>query len=253
MYSLQGKLALVTGGASDIGRAVCLALAEAGADLVIADAKMLGAQITAEKVRAFRRFTVALQVDLADPDQVVAMMAQIPEELMDRTPDILIYTAPQSEHRALLEHQDAAQWDRDVRGSLTGAYHIIQAVWPIFKEKGWGRVITTSSILADVGSAEQSALVAAQAALVALTRSLALEGAPHGITANTVLMGLISTASYCRLSDDLRERMVARVPLGCAGEPQDVAALVAFLASSAARYITGAAIPVAGGLGLFNV
>jgi len=255
MFSLTGKLALVTGGAGSVGRAICLALAEAGADLVIADVRRLAAENTAEKVRAFRRFALALQVDLADREQVRAMMHEIPAEMMDRTPDILVpvASAALTADRVPLEDPDDARWDRDLAVNLTGVYNVVRAALPILKDKNWGRIVTVSSVLAEVGGSGPASLAATSSALVGLTRSVALEGAPHHVTANIVLPGLIGDEAYYRLEEERRDRMVARVPLGYPGEPRDVAALVAFLASPAARYITGTAISVAGGLGLFNV
>lgn len=253
MFSLEGKLALVTGGAGSIGRAICLALAEAGADLVIVDIKLLGAQITAEKVRAFRRFTLALQVDVTDREQVQAMLQEIPEEMMDRTPDILVNNAAITDTRASLEDLDDAQWDRDVAVNLTGVYNVTKAVLPILKGKNWGRIINVSSMIAEMGSPAQSSFAATKSALLGFTRSVTLEGAPFNVTANAVLSGLIGNGAYYRIAEELRDRMITRVPLGYLGEPRDVATLVAFLASPEARYVTGTAIPVAGGLGLFNV
>jgi len=171
---------------------------------------------------------------------------------MDRTPDILVNDAAITDTRAVLEQMDDAQWDRDVAVNLTGAYNVTKAVWPAMQAKHWGRIINVSSAAAEQGAPAQTPLAATKAALIGFTRSLALEGAQFHITANAVLPGLVGDGSYYRLPDEVRARMEARVPLGYAGEPRDVAALVAFLASPEARYITGAAIPIAGGLGLFN-
>jgi len=254
MFSLEGKLALVTGGAGSVGRAICLALAQAGADLVIVDSRRLGAENTAEKVRAFRRFTLVFPVDVTDREQVQTMIQAIPEELMDRTPDILVLVANaiSIDTRSLLEDRDDAQWDRDVAVNLTGAYNVTKAVLPILKDKNWGRIVNVSSVLAEIGDPAQASLAATASALIGFTRSVALEGAPFNVTANAVLPGLIGNGAYYCIPEELRDRMVARVPLGYVGEPRDVAALVLFLASPEARYITGAAIPVAGGLGLFS-
>ncbi len=252
MFSLTGKLALVTGGAGSVGRAICLALAEAGADVVVADSRRVGAENTAEKVRAFRRFAMALAVDVTDRAQVQAMLQAILAELEGRTPDILVSNATIVSPPAVLEDLDDGQWDQDVAVNLTGAYNVTKAVLPLLKEKGAGRLVYVSSLAAEVGSPAQVSFAASKAALLGFTRSIALEGAPYHITANVVLAGLISNGAFYHREEAWRERMVARVPLGYVGEPRDVAALVAFLASPAARYITGAAIPVAGGLGLFN-
>lgn len=252
MFSLEGKLALVTGGAGSVGRAICLALAEAGADLVIVDTRLLGAQNTEEKVRAFRRFTLTIEMDVSDRERIQEAMREIPEEMMDRTPDILVNAAAISDTWALMEDLDDAQWDRDVDVNLTGVYNMTKAVFPILKEKEWGRIINVSSTAADLGGMSHSSFAATKSALIGFTRSMALEGAQFGVTANAVLPGLIGSGTYYRIPEDQRDRMVTRVPLGYIGEGSDVAALVAFLASPEARYITGTAIPVAGGLGLFN-
>jgi len=252
MFSLEGKLALVTGGAGSVGRAICLALAEAGADVVVADNRRVGAENTAEKVRAFRRFAMGLAVDVTDRAQVQALIQTIPAELEGRTPDILVSNAAIVSPPVPLDDLDDARWDHEVAVNLTGAYNVTKAVLPLLKYKGEGRIIYVSSLAAEVGSPAQSSYAASKAALLGFMRSVALEGAPFHLTANAVLTGLIGNGAFYRREEAWRERMVARVPLGYAGEPRDVAALVVFLASPAARYITGAAIPVAGGLGLFN-
>jgi len=251
MFSLTGKIALVTGGARGLGRADCLALAESGARIVAADVNETGAENTAEQARAFGVDAMALKVDVRDRADVAKMMRSIKQEF-GSAPDIIVNNAATLDNVAQLGDMQDELWDRDVAVNLTGAYNVTKAAWSELAEKQWGRVISMASVAGTMGGFGQASYASTKAALIGFTRSLALEGARYNITANAIVPGIIGTEGFDKVPDKLKERMRARVAMRKEGEPRDIATLVVFLASAEAKYITGAAIPVTGGLHLFT-
>jgi len=144
----------------------------------------------------------------------------------------------------------AEQWDGDIGVNLTGAFRIIQACLPGMRERRWGRVIAVSSAAARVGLSGQIAYASSKAGLYGLIRTLAIESRQHGITANCVLPGMVATPVVRKMPEAVRERVLAAMPMGRMAEPEEVAALIAFLASEQAGYITAQDISIDGGLGL---
>lgn len=251
MFSLDGKIALVTGGARGLGRADCLALAEAGARVVVADVNETGAENTAEQARALGRDALAVKVDVRDRAQVAAMIQHIKQE-MGSAPDILVNNAATLDNTAQVQAMKDELWDRDIAVNLTGAYNVTKALWPELMAKKWGRVVSMASVAGTMGGFGQASYASTKAGLIGFTRTLALEGARYGITANAIVPGIIGTEAFGQIPEPMRERMRARVAMRREGEPRDIATLVVFLASPEARYITGAAVPVTGGLHLFT-
>jgi 3-oxoacyl-[acyl-carrier protein] reductase len=265
---LSGRVALVTGSSRGIGRADALALARAGADVVLADiqlesgegadeygplaqaAKAQGlvyTEQTAEEIRALGRRAVAVRCDVTDRAEVDAAIAT---EL--GPPDILVANAGTLDHVARLEDQSPELWERDLRVNLTGVLNGAQAVWPAMVERGWGRIVTMSSVAGTLGGFGQASYAATKAGVIGLTKTLALEGARHGITANAIVAGIIGTEAFGFGVPEMNERMVKRTALRRTGEPEEVANVITFLCSDLASYVTGAAIPVAGGIDLFT-
>lgn len=251
MFSLEGKVALVTGGARGLGRADCLALAEAGARVVAVDVNETGAENTAEQARAFGQDALGLKVDVRNRDDVARLLKTIQAEF-HATPDIVVNNAATLDNVAQLGDMKDELWDRDIAVNLTGAYNVTKAIWPSLVEKQWGRVINMASVAGTMGGFGQASYASTKAALIGFTRTLALEGARFNITANAIVPGIIGTEGFAKIPDKLKERMRARVAMRKEGEPRDIATLVVFLASPEAKYITGAAIPVTGGLHLFT-
>ncbi|MFL5920917.1 MAG: SDR family oxidoreductase [Gaiellaceae bacterium] len=265
---LSGRVALVTGSSRGLGRADALALARAGADVVLADIQLesgpeadeygLLAQAaraqglvyteqTAAEIRELGRRAVAVRCDVTDRAQVDAAVAT---EL--GAPDILVANAGTLDHVARLEDQSPDLWERDLRVNLTGVFNCAQAAWPAMVERGWGRIVTMASVAGALGGFGQASYAATKAGVVGLTKTLALEGARHGITANAVVAGIIGTEAFGFGNPEMNERMVRRTALRRTGEPDEVANVVAFLCSDLASYMTGAAIPVTGGIDLFT-
>ena len=276
MFDLSGKVALVTGGSRGLGRADCLALARAGADVVVTDILMESdpglqqaaeasgsvlAQVmtsqnavyserTSNEIRAMGRRSAAVKMDVTNRDQVKAVVDQVVKDFGSL--DILVNNAGTLDHVAAIEKQQDALWDRDLKVNLTGAYNCSKAVWPHMRERQWGRIIMMASIAGTMGGFGQASYSTTKAGLIGLARTLALEGARYGITANAIVPGIIGTEAFKMGRADMNERMINRTAMRRAGEPDDIAAAITFLCSPEAGYITGVALPVMGGMDLFT-
>jgi 3-oxoacyl-[acyl-carrier protein] reductase len=270
---LTGRIALVTGGSRGLGRADALALARAGADVAIADIQLESdegtdaerygvlAQVaraqgivytesTVEEIQALGRRALAVKCDVTDREQVAAGVARIVDEL--GTVDILVNNAGTLDHTAQFHQQAPELWERDLRVNLTGAFNCAQAVWNAMRENGWGRIVNMASVAGTLGGFGQASYSTTKAGLLGLTKTLALEGARHGITANAIVPGIIGTEAFGFGNPEMNERMVKRTPMRRPGEPDEIANVIAFLCSDLASYVTGAAIPVTGGIELFT-
>jgi 3-oxoacyl-[acyl-carrier protein] reductase len=166
--------------------------------------------------------------------------------------DILVNNAGTLDHVGQLENQIPELWERDLRVNLTGAFNCCRAVWPHMKERGWGRIVNMASVAGTLGGFGQASYATTKAGLLGLTKSLALEGARHGITVNAIVPGIIGTEAFHFGNPQMNERMVKRTALRRHGEPQEIANAVAFLSSDLAAYITGVGLNVSGGIELFT-
>ncbi|HEX6537609.1 MAG TPA: SDR family oxidoreductase [Candidatus Dormibacteraeota bacterium] len=275
MFDLSGKVAVVTGGSRGLGRADCLALARAGADVVVTDiliesdpslsnaaesTQSLLAQVftsqnvvyserTSEEIRQMGRRSAAIKMDVTDRDQVHDVFAAVKRDF--GAIDILVNNAATLDHVAQIEQQNDDLWERDLRVNLTGAYNCTKAAWPYMREQGWGRVVFMASVAATLGGFGQASYAATKAAVIGLGKSMALEGSRFGITANIVAPGVVATEAWKMTDAKMRDRMVLRTAQRSAGEPEDVATTIVFLCSPEARYVTGQVITVAGGIDLF--
>src|SRR5512135_1448637 len=247
---LKGKVALVTGGARGLGKMDAFALSEAGADIVIADIAMEGAEKTSEEIRARGRKSFALRMDVTRNDEVKEGVTRIKREL--GSIDILVNSAATLDHLGQILEQKEDLWERDLRVNLTGSYHCSQAVWPSMKEKGWGRIINMASVAGTLGGFGQASYSTTKAGIIGLTKTLALEGARYGINCNVVCPGIINSESFRLIPPEMRERLIKRTAFRRPGEPEDVAHAVVFLASDHAKYITGIVLNVSGGIELFT-
>jgi 3-oxoacyl-[acyl-carrier protein] reductase len=270
---LSGRIALVTGGSRGLGRADALALARAGADVAIADIQvesdegadaerygvlaqvaraqgLVYTESTVEEIQGLGRRSLAVKCDVTDRDQVDAAVARIADEL--GTVQILVNNAGTLDHTAQFHQQSPELWERDLRVNLTGAFNCAQAVWPAMRESGWGRVVNMASVAGTLGGFGQASYSTTKAGLLGLTKTLALEGARHGITANAIVPGIIGTEAFGFGNPEMNERMVKRTAMRRPGEPEEIANVIAFLCSDLASYVTGAEIPVTGGIDLFT-
>jgi 3-oxoacyl-[acyl-carrier protein] reductase len=270
---LSGRVALVTGGSRGLGRADALTLARAGADVAIADIQLesgdgegvdrygplaqaaraqglVYTESTAREIEELGRRALPLRCDVTERGQVQEAVARVADEL--GSVDILVNNAGTLDHLGQLPDQSPELWERDLRVNLTGAFNCAQAVWPHMKERGWGRIVNMASVAGTLGGFGQASYSTTKAGLLGLTRTLALEGARHGITVNAIVPGVIGTEAFNFGNPDMNERMIRRTALRRAGEPQDVANAIAFLCSDLAGYITGTELNASGGIELFT-
>lgn len=247
---LKGKVALVTGGSRGLGRVDALALAEAGADVVVADILMDGAEKTAKEVQAMGRKSFAIKMDVTNMEEVKEGVVRIKNEL--GSVDILVNSAATLDHLGQLLEQRDKFWERDLRVNLTGTFNCSRAVWPYMQEKKWGRIINMASVAGTLGGFGQASYSTTKAGIIGFTKTLALEGARYGITCNVVCPGIINSESFQLISAEMRERLIRKTALRRPGEPEDVAYAIVFLASDKANYITGIVLNVSGGIELFT-
>jgi len=245
MFSLKDKVALVTGASQGIGRDTALALAEAGAGIVVAarNEEKLAAlvkDITAAGGEAF-----AVKMDVAEPEQIKAGFKAILEKLGRL--DILVNNAAITRDGLALRMK-ADDWDAVIRTNLTGAHLCTQQALSTMMRARAGRIINISSVVAEMGNAGQANYVAAKAGLIGLTKAIAMEIASRNITVNAVAPGFVETPMTDVLSAEVKENLKTRIPLGRMGRPRDVAAAIVFLASDEAGYITGHVLDVNGGM-----
>ena len=247
MFSLKDKVAVVTGGSQGIGRETALALAEAGAKVVVAARNEEKLVALAGAVAAAGGEAFALKMDVADAEQVKAGFKQVIEKFGRL--DILVNNAAVTRD-GLAMRMKKDDWDAVLQTNLTGAHLCIQQALPTMMKARAGRIINISSIVAQMGNAGQANYVAAKAGLIGLTKAIAIEMASRGITVNAVAPGFIATPMTDVLPDKVKEELKVRIPLGRMGSARDVASAIVFLASDEAGYITGHVLNVNGGMHL---
>jgi len=247
MFSLKDKVALVTGASQGIGRDTALALAEAGAKVVVAARNEQKLATLVNEITAAHGEALALKLDVADGEQVKAGFKQVLEKFGRL--DILVNNAAVTRD-GLAIRMKKDDWDAVLETNLTGAHLCIQQALPAMMKARAGRIINISSVVAQSGNAGQANYVAAKAGLIGLTKAIAIEIASRHITVNAVAPGFIETPMTDVLSDKVKEELKVRIPLGRMGSPRDVAAAIVFLASEEAGYITGHVLNVNGGMHL---
>ncbi|MFD0711236.1 3-oxoacyl-[acyl-carrier-protein] reductase [Paenibacillus sp. GCM10027626] len=244
--SLTGKTALVTGASRGIGRAIALALAEAGADVAVNYAGSEAAAVeTAKAIEAMGRRALILQANVGKADQFDSMVKQVVDTF--GSIDILVNNAGITRDNLLMRMKEE-EFDEVIETNLKGVFNGIKAVTrPMMKQRS-GRIINISSIVGAVGNPGQANYVAAKAGVIGLTKSAAKELATRGITVNCVAPGFIETDMTDKLSEETRAKLLEGIPLVRLGSPEDIAHAVRFLASDAAAYMTGQTVHVDGGM-----
>lgn len=274
--NLKGKVALVTGASRGLGRAIALALGRAGADVALTDILIEGQDLNIEKLGMYSVLaghfaqhkgvktqagaqeiqsmgvqSRAFKMDVADYDEVGRVVRMIEAEIGPI--DILVNNAAVMDNLGKFAEQQPERWQRDLNVNLTGAYNCSKAVWPGMVKKSWGRIINISSVAGLMGASLQPSYGATKAGLIGFSKSLAIEAGSYGITVNAVCPGFIATEAVQLYDERMTERIAKRIALKRMGQPEEVAQVVAFLASDAASYITGAVIPVTGGIDLLKL
>jgi 2-hydroxycyclohexanecarboxyl-CoA dehydrogenase len=244
----MSRVAVVTGGGSGMGRAICRHLAQQGRTVAALDIDADGATQVAKELAADGFTSLGVRVDVSDRAAVEDALAEVRRTL--GPVEILVTSAGIEGFEDFLDIT-AASWERMLAVNLSGTFHCVQAAVPDMIEAGWGRIVTISSSSAQSGTRRMSHYVASKGGVIAFTKALALDLAPNGITVNTIPPGVIDTPMMRRPIEAgtmaSMDQIIARAPLGRAGTADDIAVACAFLCSEEAGYITGQQINVNGG------
>ncbi len=245
MFSLQGRVALITGASQGIGRECALVLAEGGATVAAAARSEEKLQSLVQEIESKGGKATAFKLDVASEDEIKSTVKAVIAQLGKI--DILVNNAGITRDQ-LFMRMKRADWDDVLSTNLTAPYLLTQAVISSMLKQRWGRIINITSINGQMGQAGQANYASSKAGLIGLTMSVAREVASRNITCNAVAPGWIDTAMTAELAQDLKDKMVAAVPLGRPGTAKEIAAAVRFLASDEAAYITGHVLNVNGGM-----
>jgi 3-oxoacyl-[acyl-carrier protein] reductase len=239
------RVALVTGGSRGIGRVTALTLCRAGFDIVVASPEIEKNEEVAEEIRACSGEAMTLNLDVTSATSVKESFDRVMKE--KSRIDVLVNNAGIARD-GLAVRMKAADWDLVLNLNLAGAFRCIQQVLPGMMRNRWGRIVNISSVVGQAGSAGQANYAASKAGLIGLTKSLAQEMASRGITVNAVAPGYIATDMTKDLPEEVKQKIMASIPMARMGKPEDIASAVKFLASEDAAYITGQVIAVNGGM-----
>ena len=242
---LKDKVVLVTGSARGIGRDIALAFAGEGANVAIWDVNLEAAAITENDIRRLGVEAVSEQVDVTNSRQVDEALNKILDKF--KKLDILVNNAGITKDNLLLRMSEA-DWDAVINVNLKGTFNCTKAASRVMLKQKAGKIINIASIIGIIGNFGQANYSASKAGVIALTKTTAKELASRGICVNAVAPGFIQTEMTAKLPEQVKEKMLAAIPLGRFGKPEDVAKLCLFLGSSEADYITGQTIVIDGGM-----
>ena len=242
---IEGKVAVITGGARGIGREIGLVLAKEGADIVICDINMELSTKTQQEIESLGRRSLSVLTDVTNFSHA--------EETVNKTLDkfqkidILINNAGITRDGLLIRMKEE-DWDMVLSVNLKGTFNFTKAVSKVMIKQHSGSIVNIASIIGIIGNAGQANYAASKAGIIGLTKSAAKELAGRGINVNAIAPGFIDTEMTAKLPEDVRQKMLAQIPRGRFGQPIDVAKAVLFLVSDFSDYITGQVIPVDGGM-----
>ncbi|MBI3754935.1 MAG: 3-oxoacyl-[acyl-carrier-protein] reductase [Deltaproteobacteria bacterium] len=242
---LKDKVALVTGAAQGIGKAIALKLAQNGADMVISDVNLDKAGETASEVERLGRRAIALKANVANLQEAEAMMDETVAKL--GAIHILVNNAGITKDALILRMKEE-DWDAVIAVNLKGVFNCTKAAVRHMAKQRCGRIVNIASIVGEMGNAGQANYSASKAGVIALAKTVAREFASRNITCNAIAPGFIETAMTLALSSKVREELAKQIPLARLGTPDDVAEGVLFLVSDAANYITGQVLNINGGM-----
>ena len=243
--SFEGKVAIVTGAAQGIGRAIAETLAQVGADIVVADMDPGRAQEAVDAISKIGRRVMNVKVNVADWNDVKNMADRVLKEWGKI--DILVNNAGITRD-GLLVRMKEEDWNLVLQVNLNGTFHCTKAVMQSMTKQRYGRIVNIASIVGAMGNAGQANYAASKAAVIGFTKTVAREYASRMVTVNAVAPGFIDTPMTQGLPAEVKETLQKQIPLGRLGQPSDVAEAVRFLASDEAGYITGQVLHVNGGM-----
>ncbi|MBS1855814.1 MAG: 3-oxoacyl-[acyl-carrier-protein] reductase [Acidobacteria bacterium] len=239
------RVAFVTGASRGIGRAIALTLCRANYDIVVASPEIERNEQVAEEIRSCSGEAMTLNLDVTSPESVKEGFAKV---MKDKTRiDVLVNNAGITRD-GLAMRMKAADWDLVLNINLNGAFRCAQAVLPGMMRNRWGRIVNIASVVGQAGAAGQANYAASKGGMIAMTKALAQEMGSRGVTVNAVAPGYIETDMTKVLPEDVKAKILAQVPLGRIGQPEDIANAVKFLCSEEAGYITGHVLAVNGGM-----
>jgi 3-oxoacyl-[acyl-carrier protein] reductase len=243
--TLENEIALVTGASRGIGKAIALALAGQGATVVGTATSESGAEAITTYLREGNLTGRGMVLDVTQSDAVEAVIKQITDDLGGIT--ILVNNAGITRDNLMMRMKDE-EWDAIIQTNLTAVWRVTRGVLRGMMKARKGRIINVGSVVGSTGNAGQTNYAAAKAGLLGMGKSLAREVGSRGITVNTVAPGFIDTDMTRALADAQRDALLGQIPLGRLGRPEEIASVVAFLASPAAAYVTGETLHVNGGM-----
>ena len=243
--SLEGKVAIITGGARGIGREIAMLFAKEGANIAICDVNLEEAQKTAKEIEELGRQSLAFKADVTDLNQIQDMVDKILDKF--NKVDILINNAGITKDNLLLRMSEE-DWDKVIAVNLKGTFVCTKIVSMVMLKQRFGKMVNLASIIGIMGNAGQANYAASKAGIIGLTKSVAKELASRNICVNAIAPGFIKTDMTARLPEDVQKKMLSVIPLARFGEAKDVADLALFLSSESSSYITGQVIQVDGGM-----
>lgn len=242
---LEGKVALVTGGAQGIGRAIGLLLAQKGATIVISDINLSKAEETVQEIQSLGREAMAFQVDVANFSEVEKMVDAIVERFSRI--DILVNNAGITRDKLILRMSEE-DWDSVIRINLKGTFNCTKAALKYMSRQRSGKIVNIASVSGMMGNPGQANYSASKAGVIGFTKTIAREFAQRGINVNAIAPGYIQTPMTDVLPEKVKEELKRLIPMERLGQPEDVAQAVLFLVSEASSYITGQVLNVNGGI-----
>ena len=247
MGLVSGRVAIVTGGAQGIGEAISMTLAKEGASIAVIDVNLEKAQVTAENIKKLGVEAEAYKADVSNSAEVEAVVDKIVDRF--KKIDILVNNAGVTRDN-LLVRMTEAEWDLVIAINLKGTFNFTQKVGKVMMKQRIGSIINISSVIGLMGNAGQTNYAATKAGVIGITKSVAKELGRRNVRVNAICPGYIQSAMTDKLTDDVKEKMIAIIPAGKMGTPQDVANCALFLASDMASYVTGETVRVDGGMAM---